>query len=310
MSGTSVRRGSGFTLVELLVVITIIGILIALLLPAVQSAREAARRVSCQNNLKQLGLALQEYHESAGRFPPVTVSNPYDHTWVPMILPHIEQENLVMQYRWDKNWKNEANQPVITMRLQILLCPSAGGTKRVDDIGSGKKAATSDYSSPSGVSGELKQQGFIPPVKDLNGIMGPARATPMARIHDGSSNTIILAEDAGRPEHWTRQGRGPNSTNNGCGNYDVSDGRVRGAGWADTAMAIPLHGFAGSGVKCNGPCAVNCTNNNETFSFHSGGANVGFADGRVQFISESVDIKTYAALITMSGTEVIAADAF
>ena len=310
MSGTSIRRSLGFTLVELLVVITIIGILIALLLPAVQAAREAARRVSCQNNLKQLALALQQYHEKVGRFPPVTVSSPYDHTWVPMILSHIEQEALAMQYRWDKNWKNQANQPVITTRLQVLLCPSAEGTGRVDDIGSGKKAATSDYSSPSGVSNELKQKGFIPPIKDVRGIMGPNRATPMARIHDGSSNTIILAEDAGRPEHWTRLGPGPNNSNNGCGNFNVSDGRVRGAGWADTAMAVPLHGFMGSGLKCNGPCAVNCTNNNETFAFHPGGANVGFADGRVQFIAQSVSIKTYAALITMSGTEVIAADAF
>jgi len=308
MSRTSNRRGGGFTLVELLVVITIIGILIALLLPAVQAAREAARRVSCQNNLKQLGLALQQYHEKVGRFPPVSVTKPYDHTWVAMILPHIEQEALAMQYRWDKNWKNDLNQPVIRTRLQVLLCPSAAGTTRVVKIASGKKGATSDYSSPSGVSGELKQKGFIPPIQDLRGIMGGNRATPMARIHDGSSNTIILAEDAGRPEHWTRLGRGPNNSNNGCGNFNVSDGLVRGAAWADPAMAVPLHGFTGNGLKCNGPCAVNCTNNNETFAFHPGGANVGFADGRVQFIAQSISIRTYAALITMSGNEVIPPD--
>jgi len=313
------RDRPGFTLVELLVVIAIIGILIALLLPAVQAAREAARRASCQNNLKQISLALQNYHASMGRFPLATIRRPYGHTCIPFMLPYLEQENLYMQYRFDRNWDHPDNQPAIQVRLAVLLCPSAGGAARMDQIGDGKTAATGDYAPPTAFSWELVSLGLVPPEQYpagkkemIRGIMHPSngKGTAVARIHDGTSNTIIFAEDAGRPEHWTGKGLGPESNNNGCGNYNVSGGRIRGAGWADTARSIPLHGFSHDGLRCNGPCAVNCTNNNETFGFHPGGADVTFADGRVQLIAENVDIAVYAALITMMGKEVVSDDEY
>ena len=319
MSVAPRRDRPGFTLVELLVVIAIIGILVALLLPAVQAAREAARRVSCQNNLKQIGLALQNYHSSMGRFPLATIRSTHRHTCIPFMLPYLEQENLYTQYRFDRGWDHPDNQPAIQVRLAVLLCPSAAGTPRVDKIGDGKTAATGDYAPPTAFSWELVSRGLVPPEqypadkrKMTWGIMHPnnGEGTPMARIHDGSSNTIIFAEDAGRPEHWTGKGLGPQSSDNGCGNYNVSGGRIRGAGWADTARSIPLHGFSHDGLMCNGPCPVNCTNNNETFGFHPGGADVAFADGRVQLISESVEIAVYAALITMMGKEVVSDEAY
>jgi hypothetical protein len=133
---------------------------------------------------------------------------------------------------------------------------------------------------------------------------------PMSRIYDGSSNTILFAEDAGRPEHWTGKGLGPSTSNNGCGNFNVASGRVRGAGWADTDRSIPLHGFTQDGLRCNGPCAVNCTNNNETFGFHPGGAQIAPADGRVQLVHREIQIAVYAALITMSGEEVVSPAAY
>lgn len=309
MSESRFRRLGGFTLVELLVVITIIGILIALLLPAVQKAREAARRASCLNNLKQLGLALHEYHEQHGRFPPSRTSNK-NHTWVAIILPHIEQGNLYEKYKWNQHWDHNKNQKVVKTQLSVMLCPSADGVKREDNIGSSKKAASGDYATPTGLASGLWNNNLIPKPKDARGIMGSNRSTPMARIFDGASNTLLVAEDAGRPEHWTRLGKGPSNTSNGCGNFDVSGGRVRGAGWADVARGIPMHGFAANGVNCNGPCAVNCTNNNETFAFHTTGAQVAFADGRARLISESIDIKVYAALITMSGGEPIGGDQY
>ena len=82
--------------------------------------------------------------------------------------------------------------------------------------------------------------------------------------------------------------------------------RLRGAGWADPAIAIPLHRFAHDGLSCPGPCGINCTNNNEAFSFHPGGVSAAFADGGVRFLSENLRIETYAALITRAGNEPIA----
>jgi prepilin-type processing-associated H-X9-DG protein len=98
---------------------------------------------------------------------------------------------------------------------------------------------------------------------------------------------------------------GPPQNNNGCGNFNVSDGRIRGAGWADTARSIPLHSFTEDGLQCPGPCAINCTNNNEAFSFHQGGINAVYADGSVHFLSENIRIEIYAALLTREGGEVV-----
>ncbi len=309
---------SAFTLVEMLVVITIIGILIALLLPAVQMAREAGRQASCRNNMKQISLALQEYHASMERFPLATIRGHVQHTCIPFLLPYLEKDLLHNEYDFDRSWNHEENQKAINIQLDVLLCPSAVGS-RTDKIGDGKTAATADYAPPTAFSWELASLGLVEPQhyvanrqKMVRGIMHPNNVSGvrMAEILDGSSSTIIFAEDAGRPDHWTRKGRGPADHDNGCGNFNVSGGRVRGAGWADVARSIPLHAFARDGLSCNGPCAINCTNNNETFAFHPGGATVAYADGRVKLIQENVNVAVYASLITMTGEELLSDDAF
>jgi prepilin-type processing-associated H-X9-DG protein len=290
----------------LLVVIAIIGILIALLLPAVQAAREAARRTACGNNLKQLGVGLHNYHDTLGTLPPSTVTQPQRHTWVPMLLPYVEQGNLQEEYRWDLPWTHPLNQPAINTHLSVLRCASApGGRRRLDQIPSGISAETSDYAPVSGIAYVLVATGFVPPTPDRTGVMRRDDAVRFADVRDGTSNTLVIAEDAGRPQFWTRRGRGPDNNNPGCGNLSVTNGRVLGAGWADTWIAIPLHGFTYDGLTCPGPCAINCTNNNEAFSFHPGGVDVVFADGGVRFLSETTDISVYAALITKSGGEVL-----
>lgn len=304
------RQSGGFTLVELLVVIAIIGILIALLLPAVQAAREAARRAACENNLRQIGIALHHHHDVQRVFPPSTVTQPHRHTWVVFTLRYMEQNNLYDIYDVDVNWDRPENQSAITTPLSVLQCPSSpGGGKRIDHVRSGVEAATSDYAPVTGVSPLLSCVGLVPPVSDRRGVMTRKKSARIPDVKDGTSNTLVIAEDAGRPRHWTSRGRGPENTNPSHGNLPVINGRVLGAGWADTHCQIPLHGFNYDGIDGPGPCAINCTNNNEAFGFHPGGVEVVFADGSVQFLAETMDIAVYAALITRSGGETTGANA-
>jgi prepilin-type processing-associated H-X9-DG protein len=127
----------------------------------------------------------------------------------------------------------------------------------------------------------------------------------MSKILDGTSHTILVIEDGGRPRFWLKGRRGPSSTADGCGNDDVSGGRVSGAGWADPAAALPLHSFMTDGLTCPGPCVMNCTNNNEPYSFHPHGMNVSFADGSTRYLKESLSVKMFAAYVTRFGGEYV-----
>jgi prepilin-type processing-associated H-X9-DG protein len=235
---------------------------------------------------------------------------------VPFLLPHLEQESLYKIYRWDKSWKHPLNQPAVNTRLSVVRCPSApDGPERIDKITLTDKtkgtAQPSDYAPPTSYAGGLEQLQLVKKRPKRAATMPGGRSIPVALVTDGSSNTLMVTEDAGRPMHWVANGeRGPNKSNNGCGNYNVNGGRVWGAGWADTRLAIPLHGFTFDGLFCHGPCAINCTNNNEAYSFHRGGINAVFADGSVHFVAETIGIEIYASMVTRAGEEVLPADAY
>jgi prepilin-type N-terminal cleavage/methylation domain-containing protein/prepilin-type processing-associated H-X9-DG protein len=305
------RRPAGFTLVELLVVITIIGILIALLLPAVHSTREASNRLSCQNRLRQIGTALHAHHEAVGTFPPSSQTTPQAHGWVAFLLPYLDQVVIANRYDWKVAWNHANNQDLISIQLPVLHCPSTpGGRQRVDKIGGNRVAATSDYTPIDGVNAGLKTAKLVPNLNNPAGALSRNRGVKIVEIRDGASYTLVIGEDAGRPDFYTATGERPMDNDPKCGNSAVTKGRVLGAGWADPGSPSPLHGFTADGLTCPGPCPINCTNNNETFAFHPGGVNAAFADGSARFLNQNLDIKIYAALITRANSEIIANGSF
>lgn len=312
---TSRRRG--FTLIELLVVIAIIGLLIALLLPAVQQARESARRIACSNNLKQLALAAQNYHDCYNSFPPGAMGplppNPqYDghksHGLGAHLLPYVDQQPLANRYDWNVPWFDTVNQPVVNTPLSVWQCPSAPGGRIHDGMADTVvpppqekfpgTAAIGDYAGMGTVYKDLLPTGLIDTpggTRDarghLEGVFPINASRGIAHIPDGTSGTILIAEDAGRPELWQKGTR-------------VGGLVLSGAGWASRNL-LWCRGASATGTAFFGPCAVNCTNDREVYSFHSGGANVAFVDGHVRFLSASIDIRIFARLVTRDGGEVV-----
>lgn len=192
---------SGFTLVELLVVIAIIGVLVGLLLPAVQSAREAMRRASCQNNLHQVGLALHNYHSAMGRFPPGAIEvrplppGGKQFAWSAFILPHLEQISVAEKIDYSRPFDDPANAVAAETSVAAYLCPSTPrSTPRRGGLGA------SDY---GGVYGERIMSTNNPP----RGMMIHDVSLGFRDILDGSSHTIMVTEDADFPDGQWINGR-------------------------------------------------------------------------------------------------------
>jgi prepilin-type N-terminal cleavage/methylation domain-containing protein/prepilin-type processing-associated H-X9-DG protein len=313
-SSTLQRSGrDAFTLIELLVVIAIIAVLIGLLLPAVQKVREASNRMKCASNLHNIGLALHNFESDRGKFPPGAVLGYFPEAGVttdarhgvfPFLLPYLGQEPLYNQYQWAVSVNDPANQPAVTTQLRILQCPSAEPDRLATEAehplswSGGRKSACSDYHGIAWMDEALARPplSLIDPVGNYEGTLTQNRMVRVAEIKDGLSNTILVAEDAGRPMRWQAGQLIP-------GVY--SDG----ASWAALGL---LHGQGSTpnGVSHLGPCAINCTNDREVYSFHPGGANVLVADGSVRFLKAGIDIRIFARLVTRAGGEVVAGDDF
>jgi prepilin-type N-terminal cleavage/methylation domain-containing protein len=323
MSSPLPQRQSGFTLVELLVVIAIIAVLIGLLLPAVQKVREAAARMSCANNLKQIALALMNYESTHGRLPPSQLTvrpapNEVKHNWTALMLPYLEQDTVRNLYTMERNWNHAENRAAIRTIVKPFTCPSTPESpqRRSDGTSTANAPAVTDYAAIGVVAPPLINHrpalvAQTPPPAN-KAVMTPGPGTRVQEILDGTSNCLLIVEDAGRPAHYIRgRTRGPRPHSDGCGNADVpANGVVSGAAWADPASDIPLHGFTADGLRCPGPCALNCTNNNEPYAFHTGGLNAVLADGSVHYLSEGMNIRIFAALVTMQGSEVVSASDF
>ena len=290
----------GFTLVELLVVIAIIGILIGMTLPAVQMVRESARRTSCMNNVRQIGLALLNYEAAMGSLPAGYQKNG---SWLTQILPHLEQKNLYDIYDFNKPWGHADNATAISTRVPTFVCPSTPNPERLDKLPSGRLAACSDYCAIGGVSIKFYLAGYADLIGSRAGAMQWKKRVELRDVRDGLSNTLVVAEDAGRPIHYVWGGIGPDNVNNGGPNINVVNGRVDGAAWASWQNFIAVHGFTNDGLYVPGPNVINCTNNNEVYGFHPGVVVGLFLDGSVRAISESTDPQTFANMITRNGND-------
>ncbi len=381
-SGSPSRRSRGFTLIELLVVIAIIAVLIALLLPAVQQAREAARRTQCKNNLKQLGLALHNYESSFGQFPMPAVwsvnvtsgSNgdpSYGLAWSMAILPYMDQAALFNSFDFSRPiWSGANNQALIAKTLPAHICPSTPsiplapttwlasplrgnpsyGLAPSSDIvvpGWGR----SDYIVPTDVRSPLyysltngstaTRHGFFyagdafgsAVVADTNvgtqaavAAKGYQDGSPtVAKVLDGLSNTIMVAEKAGRNQLWEKgqlfTAGTPDADSGGTSDflaYLSNQNNYAGGGWADPNNAEWLDGSNRNGMvgsynkTANGDgsqvnsCPINCNNltAHSWYSWHIGSINVAMGDGSVRTINENISDNVLANAITRAGGEV------
>ena len=310
----------GFTLVELLVVIAIIGVLVGLLLPAVQSAREAARRMQCGNNLKQQMLAMHNYHDTMGTFPPGylsdsfhpnrdpdTMDGPTGWAWGALLLPFLEGNTLHDSLNFNLACWAPENTPWVTTQLPVYLCPSAAmsDTPVIMRDDSGGALATFGRSTYVGNAGHEDPWDF--PLTDwlqMPGVNGPMirnGRVKMRDVTDGLTNTVFLGEHHPvlSDKTWVGIVPGAELCTNNPQRFPFTD-------CEDAATYLLVH----SGPAANEGFVIHPPNAPEAhvcqmYSTHPGGCNVALGDGSVRFVSESIRAEVWAALSSMNGGETI-----
>lgn len=307
------KRSRGFTLIELLVVIAIIAVLIALLLPAVQQAREAARRSQCKNNLKQLGLAMQNYHDIFKCFP--FGFDARETLWHAQVLPQIDQTPLFKTLIWDENglgnWNatGSPNLKACETVIAVFRCPSMPQPEHVNNESipgrvpnsyrgcAGSNVYSDDASTiPPGVPPGAKSLEQVP----LDGMMFGCSSVKMSDVRDGTTNTIMFGESY--TDHaYVKDGQGMDFWQMGS---------PQSGGWnpGGTGGTEYSEGLGSTGPKLNSRLdpTVNGVLMEMSFgSYHTSGAHFGLVDGSVRFISENVDLRAYRGLGSRNGRETL-----
>lgn len=305
---------TGFTLVELLVVMTLVVVLLSLLLPAVQDVRQSAHRLQCQNNLRQIGLGLLNFESCFRVFPAsgwtmATPANPSGKFtgWRAAMLPYIEQANIQSGYSTKLHWWQQENLAAGSFQIPTYLCPSTPDQPAIlaaiakaprPALALDQALARSDYEAIQGVQHtSLNSLGY----NSVNrfAVMHRNSQVGFRDILDGSSQSIAVVEASGRP--WVyRQRRSHLNLRND-----------QGFGWIDSESAFSLDGsnqdgsMEGCGLPagCNRP--MNARNDNEPYAFHKQGINVLFADGHVEFLSQEIEISAFAARCTRAANEIL-----
>ncbi len=320
----------GFTLIELLVVIAIIAILIGLLLPAVQKVREAAARVKCQNNLKQIALAVHNYESAFQSLPPAYV-NTSSTTRLPgldeyllqpapasgriyskqgflaVMLPYVEQANVaaaaVGGYNFHKDWYDPVNQPAIQVRIPTYECPSVPSDHNIIPNSSytpNVPYAAGDYfavTRSNTNANAWKGVGLTFPGADAcNAVLTVNQRTPILAIPDGLSNTLMLGESGARAEGWSwgKQYATVQTLGFAGGGWAQESNNIVCAGTkAPVTPGVKPTGKVGNGANDTvGATAVNAWNQGELYSFHTGLCNVAMGDGSVHALKASIDLAT------------------
>jgi prepilin-type N-terminal cleavage/methylation domain-containing protein/prepilin-type processing-associated H-X9-DG protein len=325
--GASPREG--FTLIELLVVIAVIGILMAVLLPAIGMVVESTRRASCQNNLRQIGMAVIMFEQDNGHLPPATYGEPYAKfdTGLPMggtagspftkLLPYLEKKSVYDLYNWEEEWFSAGNQTAVNTQIETYLCPSSTGSRR--QLGLAKEAnrndapdrtaASTDYTAvysfgyPMAVPNEpmmfdMWAVGALSPApEESQGFFNIKYRFPRRRdTTDGDAKTLTFIERAAPTQRWIgKKLRDPNPV----AARAWAPWAGRGCTWV-LSYESGGESWAYTGI---GPCNVNCNNHQGVYAFHPGGANSLFLDGSVHFLAEGLDGYVLHAFVSRSRKE-------